>query len=99
MAKTIYTEEYKIFQRLLKKAREEAGLTQIEVAQELDAPQSFVSKIEAGDRRIDVIEFWRLARLYKKPYDFFFRFEEKSESKSKKKSLKAASTTKKKIRS
>ncbi|MGJ4745094.1 helix-turn-helix domain-containing protein [Leptospira sp. SA-E8] len=95
MAKTIYTEEYKIFQKLLKKAREEAGLTQVDVAEALKAPQSFISKIEAGDRRIDVIEFWNLAKLYKKPVDFFFKFDDKSELKSKKKSLKAASTKRK----
>ncbi|TGN03106.1 helix-turn-helix domain-containing protein [Leptospira dzoumogneensis] len=96
MAKTIYTEEYKIFQKLLKKAREEAGLTQVDVAEALKTPQSFISKVEAGDRRIDVIEFWNLAKLYKKPVDFFFKFDDKSELKSKKKSLKAASSTKRK---
>ncbi|PJZ51099.1 helix-turn-helix domain-containing protein [Leptospira saintgironsiae] len=96
MAKTIYTEEYKIFQKLLKKAREDAGLTQVDVAEALKTPQSFISKIEAGDRRIDVIEFWNLAKLYKKPVDFFFKFDDKSEPKSKKKSLKAASSTKRK---
>ncbi|TGL63627.1 helix-turn-helix domain-containing protein [Leptospira sarikeiensis] len=94
MAKTIYTEEYKIFQKLLKQAREDAGLTQVDVANALKTPQSFISKVEAGDRRIDVIEFWNLARLYKKPVEFFFRFEEKGEHK--KKSLKAASSGKKK---
>ncbi|GBF39112.1 helix-turn-helix domain-containing protein [Leptospira johnsonii] len=98
MAKTIYTEEYKIFQKLLKKAREEAGLTQVDVAEALKAPQSFISKVEAGDRRIDVIEFWNLATLYKKPVDFFFKFDDKSEHKSKKKSLKAASSRKRKTR-
>lgn len=98
MAKTIYTEEYKIFQKLLKRAREEAGLTQVDVAEALKAPQSFISKVEAGDRRIDVIEFWNLAKLYKKPVDFFFKFDDKAEHKSKKKSLKAASSTKKKTK-
>ncbi|MCR1794154.1 helix-turn-helix domain-containing protein [Leptospira sp. WS58.C1] len=98
MAKTIYTEEYKIFQKLLKKAREEAGLTQVDVADALKTPQSFISKVEAGDRRIDVIEFWNLAKLYKKPVDFFFKFDDKSEIKSKKKSLKAASSTKRKTK-
>ncbi|EIE02379.1 helix-turn-helix domain-containing protein [Leptospira licerasiae] len=96
MAKTIYTEEYKIFQKLLKKAREDAGLTQVDVADALKTPQSFISKVEAGDRRIDVIEFWNLAKLYKKPVEFFFKFEDKAEHKSKKKSLKAASSTKRK---
>ncbi|TGK22329.1 XRE family transcriptional regulator [Leptospira fluminis] len=87
MAKTIYTEEYRAFQKLLKKARKEAGFTQVEVAETLGEPQSYVSKIEAGDRRIDVIEFWTLAKIYRKPLDFFFRFDD---SERKKKSLKAA---------
>ncbi|TGK12241.1 XRE family transcriptional regulator [Leptospira fletcheri] len=88
MAKTIYTEEYRAFQKLLKKARKEAGFTQVEVAEALGEPQSYVSKIEAGDRRIDVIEFWALAKIYRKPLDFFFRFDDSE--RSRKKSLKAA---------
>ncbi|MFB5649287.1 helix-turn-helix domain-containing protein [Leptospira wolffii] len=95
MAKSIFTEEYKAFQKLLRKAREESGLTQTDVANALKAPQSFISKVEAGDRRIDVIEFWNLAKLYRKPVEFFFRFEEKETSKSKSKTLKVASSKKK----
>ncbi|PJZ68752.1 transcriptional regulator [Leptospira perolatii] len=94
MGKTIYTDEYRHFQKLLKQARREAELTQVDVAEALGQAQSYVSKIEAGDRRIDVIEFWNLAKLYGKPVDFFFRFEEEPQSKTKRKSLKAATPKK-----
>jgi transcriptional regulator with XRE-family HTH domain len=42
---------------LLVEAREQAGLSQAEVAQKLKRAQSFVSKYELGDRRLDVVDF------------------------------------------
>jgi transcriptional regulator with XRE-family HTH domain len=48
-----------------------AGLTQVEVANRLKRPQSFVSKIESGERRVDVVELSELARVYRRPLDFF----------------------------
>ncbi|MBE7410872.1 MAG: helix-turn-helix transcriptional regulator [Leptospiraceae bacterium] len=98
MKKTIYTKEYKIFQKLLKQARKESKLTQVEVSLKLEQPQSYISKIEAGDRRIDVIEFWRLAKIYKKPVEYFFNFDDEVSGKTQKKtySLKAASAGRKK---
>lgn len=42
--------------RLLQKIRQEGGLRQIELANKLGVPQSFVSKYESGDRRLDVLE-------------------------------------------
>lgn len=48
---------YDIFQKSLVDARQETGLTQQEVAFRLERPQSFVSKYESGERRLDVIEF------------------------------------------
>ena len=42
---------------LLTEARSNAGLTQIDVAGRLGRPQSFVSKYESGERRLDVVEF------------------------------------------
>ena len=55
----------------LKQARADAGLTQVEVAMKLRRPQSFVSKIESGERRVDVVELSELAKLYRRPLDFF----------------------------
>jgi len=44
-------------------ARKAAGLTQVEVAQRLDKPQSFVSKYEHGERRLDFTEFVEIADI------------------------------------
>lgn len=66
-----YVREYKSFLRRLRQAREDAGLTQTEVARGLGRPQSFVSKIESGERRVDFVELQHLARIYKKPLSFF----------------------------
>ena len=63
--KTIYSQEYRAILRKLKKARKKSGFTQTEIAKKLGNPQSFISKIENGDRRLDVIELKRLANLYK----------------------------------
>lgn len=52
-------------------AREQARLTQFEVAQRLGRPQSYVSKCESGERRIDIIELMEFAALYRKRLEFF----------------------------
>ena len=62
---------YRRFLQRLREARAEAGLTQAEVAQRLRKPQSFVSKNETGERRVDIVELADLARLYRKPLDYF----------------------------
>jgi transcriptional regulator with XRE-family HTH domain len=49
--------QYDTFQKALVDARQEIGLTQQEVAFRLGRPQSFVSKYESGERRLDVVEF------------------------------------------
>lgn len=63
--KTIYSKEYKEVLLKFKKAREKAGLTQVDIAKMLNKPQSFVSKIENGERRLDIIELKHIAKLYK----------------------------------
>lgn len=57
MRKTIYREETGVFLELLREARDSAGLTQAAVAALLDFPQSTMSHVERGGRRLDVIEF------------------------------------------
>jgi len=71
MGKSLYSKEYERFLVRLKVARENADLTQVYVAKKLKKPQSYVSKIEAGERRVDVVELKALGRLYKKPAGYF----------------------------
>lgn len=71
MSKTIYTSEYKNFAQKLKKAREDAGFTQTQVAKMLKKSQSFISKVEAGQQRLDILEVKQFAKLYKKDASFF----------------------------
>jgi transcriptional regulator with XRE-family HTH domain len=60
----------------LRAARLQAGLTQVEVAAALRRPQSFISKCESGERRVDVVELEDFARLYRKPVAFFLARDE-----------------------
>jgi transcriptional regulator with XRE-family HTH domain len=71
MSKSIYSKEYKDTIEKLKKARIEIGLRQEEVAKKLKKPQSYISKIERGERRIDIAELQELAKIYKKEINFF----------------------------
>jgi transcriptional regulator with XRE-family HTH domain len=56
MEKSIHSTRYAVFLKTLKEARERAGLTQIQLAKRLGETQTFVSKCERGERRIDVME-------------------------------------------
>jgi transcriptional regulator with XRE-family HTH domain len=53
---------YKKFRELLVEVRRTACLTQADLSQRLNRPQSFVSKYERGERRLDVVEFGEVAR-------------------------------------
>ena len=57
MAKAKFTPAYRRLRALLVEARQAAGLRQEDVAKRLRKPQSYVSKVEAGERRLDVVEF------------------------------------------
>jgi transcriptional regulator with XRE-family HTH domain len=69
--KTIFNEDYKILIKKLKEARFEIGLDQKQVADILKKTQSYISKIESGQRRIDVIQLKSFAKIYKKDLDYF----------------------------
>jgi transcriptional regulator with XRE-family HTH domain len=71
MTKSIHSNEYKNVIKRLQEARKEAGFMQSEVAEKLKKPQSYISKIERGERRVDVAELSILAKLYKKDISFF----------------------------
>lgn len=60
--KTIHNTRYQSLLTLLLEARANAGLTQKELATKLGRPQSFVSKTENAERRLDVIEFMDVCR-------------------------------------
>jgi len=61
--KTLRTPAHRKLVQELRKARREAGLSQQQVAELLGVPQSYVAKIELGERRIDVIEFLKLVEV------------------------------------
>lgn len=72
-SKSLFSEEYDRFLTLLREARVKAGLTQVEAAELLAKPQSFVSKCESGERRVDVIELTAFCRIYETSPTAFLR--------------------------
>lgn len=63
MANSLHRPQYELFRKMMVVAREKAGLTQVQVASGLGRPQSFVSKYERGDRRLDFTEFVEIANV------------------------------------
>ena len=74
MDKTIYTKDHKFIIEQLKKARNDAGFDQEKVAELLGKTQSYVSKIEAGQRRIDIVQLKEFAKIYKKELGYFIKY-------------------------
>lgn len=64
MEKSIHSAQYAIFLRLLRKKRQGAGLTQAQLARKIRETQTFVSKCERGERRIDLIELRTFCKAY-----------------------------------
>lgn len=62
MSRSVFTDSYKALLELLIATRKRAGITQVELAGRLGRPQPFISYIERGERRIDVIEFIVIAK-------------------------------------
>jgi len=58
LKKNLYTQRQRILLELLRETRKEAGLRQDDVAERLGRPQSFVSKYESGERRLDILELY-----------------------------------------
>jgi len=71
MSESIYSKDHKYLIQQLKKARREAGLDQNEVAKALNRTQSYISKIESGQRKIDVVQLKKFAKIYKKDFKYF----------------------------
>lgn len=98
MKKTISIPEYKELCKQLDKARQDAGLHQSDLARKLRKPQSFISRVEAGQRRLDIVEFLAYTRaLNLDPYQLLHSFEEQCQTNRSKKSSarKKASSEKK----
>lgn len=76
MKKSIYTKDQERLQVLLREFREAQGLTQRDVAKRLGVPQSFVSKYESGERRLDLPELRQVCEAIGVSLeDFIRRFE------------------------
>lgn len=73
MTKAIFSKEHKVLIERLKRARKDNDLDQAEVAKLLGKTQSYVSKIEAGQRRIDIVALKEFAHVYKKSVDYFLK--------------------------
>ncbi len=68
---SVHSTEYREFLARLRGARTRAGLGQAEVARRLKKPQSYVSKCESGERRVDFVELQAFARIYRQPISYF----------------------------
>lgn len=62
MPKTIFEGDHRHLVEVLIQARKAAGLTQTDIAERIGRDQTFISLIERGQRRVDVIEFISLAK-------------------------------------
>lgn len=62
--KSLHTPRYDLFLKMLREAREGAGLSQRQAARKLDRTQAYVSKSETGERRVDVVEMVDFLRAY-----------------------------------
>lgn len=71
MDKTIFTREHKLLTERLRQARIDVGLDQIQVARLLKKTQSYVSKIESGQRRVDIIQLKEFVKIYGKDINYF----------------------------
>ena len=59
---TIHTPEYHSLLAILRELRLSAGLTQVELSERVRRPQSFISKVERGERRLDIVELRQLCQ-------------------------------------
>jgi transcriptional regulator with XRE-family HTH domain len=65
MEKSTFTREYAVFCRLLRETRERAGITQVELAEKIGETQSYVSKVERGERRLDLVQLQAFCQVMK----------------------------------
>ena len=76
MEKSVFSHDYATFLLLLRETRERQGLTQVELAERLGETQSFVSKCERGERRLDIVEVRKFCNALGVDFlDFVSQFE------------------------
>lgn len=76
MSKSLFTRKHTQLRKLLTQARKDAKLTQTQLAHRLNRRQAYISRIERGERRIDVVEFFDLAHaIGLNPVKFLADFE------------------------
>ncbi len=80
MAKTLGSRQHEALISLLVAKREEAGLTQAELAKAFGQYQSFIARLESGQRRVDVVELIQLAKLLKFDICKLIRLVERTQS-------------------
>lgn len=73
MGKTIRTKEYAVFIKRMVNTRKESGLRQIDVAKKMKRPQSYISRVESGEYRLDIMEVKKFANLYRKDINYFVK--------------------------
>lgn len=79
MTSSIFTKKYDCFRELLIQHRKNAEVTQQVLANLLNKPQSYVSKYENGERRLDLVEFLDIAEALKfDKFDFIKTLEERA---------------------
>ncbi len=57
LSKSLHTPEWEFLRVMLKRMRKEQGFTQSQLSSALDQPQSFVHKVETGERKLDLRQF------------------------------------------
>lgn len=75
-----YSDRYKKLLKRLEEARKKAGLKQTEVAERLGKPQSYISKIESGERKVSFTELEDLSKVYSVSLTYFETTQEELES-------------------
>jgi transcriptional regulator with XRE-family HTH domain len=79
MTSSVFTKKYECFRELLIQYRKDAGITQQDLAVALNKPQSYVSKYENGERRLDLVEFLDIAEALKfDKHHFIEKLEERT---------------------
>jgi transcriptional regulator with XRE-family HTH domain len=83
MEKSIHSARYRVFVKVLRESRRRAGLSQEQVAERIGETQTFVSKCERGERRIDVIELGAFCRAFGVSLKLFVSVLERATSRTK----------------